>query len=156
MASFIINFLTFIIIIGIIPILLIEFNLRDPTEPFLPKITITLILIGFVIWYFSNENSNDDDNDIVGEYQYGDNVFYNPKDYYSQKYNNNLNRSYCYQADMDTYDKITKENTKREILKLYDTKQFIDMYKKKRGKFKKLELAIQRKDGKLMLYFLKL
>ena len=128
MSSCIINCLTFIIIIGIIPILLIEFNLRDPTEPFLPKITITLILIGFVIWYFSNENSNDNDNDSDREYQYGDNIFYNPKDYYSQKYNNNLKRSYCVQTDMETYDKITRENTKREIEKLYETKQFKDMY----------------------------
>ena len=46
MSSIIINFLMIIIIIGLIPILLIEFNMRDATEPFLPKITITLVLIG--------------------------------------------------------------------------------------------------------------
>ena len=131
--SFIINCITFLIIIGIIPILLIEFNIRDPNEPFLPKITISLILIGFVIWYFSNEDSNDNENDYynVGQYQYEDNIFYNPKDYYSQKNKNNYNRHYCYQTDMNTYNKITKENTKREIEKLYETKEFQHMYKQK-------------------------
>ena len=120
MSSCIINFLIFIIIIAIIPLVLIEFNFRDPTEAFLPKYTLTLILIGFVIWYFSNEDDN-----------YDDNVFYN---YNNNYYNNNINpkRSYCYnQTDMNTYNRITKENTKRELEKLTQTKEFREMYLQK-------------------------
>ena len=99
--------------------------MRDATEPFLPKITITLVLIGFIVWYFANEDD--------GEYNYGDNVFYNSNNNDSKTYNETkINyRNYCYQTDMDAYNRITKENTDRELEKLYESKQFKDMYCKK-------------------------
>ena len=109
------------IICGLIPICFLEFQFRDPTEAFLPKISISLILIGFVIWYFSEDKDDDD------------NVFYDIK---NTKYNNYYketigNKSYCYEMDPNSYDRITKENTKRELDKLMKTKQFREMFREK-------------------------
>ena len=73
----IINFFIFITLIGIIPLCFLEYQYRDPTEPFFPKISIILIAIGFLIWYFSDEqNENVNNNNVV-----------------TPIYNNNYNRN---------------------------------------------------------------
>ena len=122
----VLNLFFCIIVCGLIPICFLEFQFRDPTEIFLPKISITLILIGFVIWYFS-ENDEEEEN------QYGDNVYYDIK---NTKYNNNYskimaNKSYNYKTDMNSYEQITKENTKKELDKLMKTKKFQEMLREK-------------------------
>ena len=124
----IINLFFCIIVCGLIPICIIEFQFRDPTELFIPKISITLILIGFVIWYFSNE----DNNEYNGNYdeKYDDNIYYNNKNR-SYNYNYMINKSYCQKTDMNAYDKITKENTERELDKLRKTNAFREMYMEK-------------------------
>ena len=65
------NLLIFITAIGIFPIFFLEIQFRDPTEIFLPKITITLIIIGSAALYFSNENKNED----IKNYNYEQNEY---------------------------------------------------------------------------------
>ena len=126
----VLNLFFCIIVCGLIPICFFEFQYRDPTELFLPKISITLIIIGFVIWYFSENDEDENDEDVI---QYGDNVYYNIK---NTKYNNNYsnmmaNKSYIYKTDMNSYQQITKENTKKELDKLMKTKEFREMSREK-------------------------
>ena len=127
----ILNLFIFLSTIGIIPVFMLEFHFRDPTIIFLPKITITIILIGLVTWYFSsNENNNNDIYEVDNEGpQYEDNIYFNSL---NNKNNNYLKtKSYCYKTNMDTYDKITKINTQKELGKLLQTQQFRDMYEEK-------------------------
>ena len=79
----IINLFIFITLIGIIPLFFLEYQYRDPTEPFFPKISIVLIAIGFLIWYFSEEQK-DNYNNNKGAYPYNNNI------------NNNYNRNNNY------------------------------------------------------------
>ena len=117
------NLLIFIITIGIIPICLFEFIFRDPTEAFFPKISITLIIIGLAIWYFSEGEEEPDDIK---------NIFYDERNVsYNQKYYNMKNRSYCYRTDLNSYNQITKKNTELEREKLYKTREFRAMYEEK-------------------------
>ena len=127
----IINLFIFLIIIGLIPICLIEFQYRDPTIPFMPKVTITIIIMGFVLWYFSS-------NDNIDNTLYNDNNDYsytlNDKNKlfkYKKNYNyKNKNKSCCYQTDVKTYEKITKINTLNNLKKLNKTQEFKKMFEK--------------------------
>ena len=115
------NLLIFIITIGIIPICLVEFNVRDESEIFFPKVCITLIIIGLVIWYFSDEKPDDTEN-----------IFFNERNKsYNQKYYDMKNKSYCIQYDMNTYAQLSKTNTEFEKNKLYETNEFRKMYLEK-------------------------
>ena len=80
----IINFFIFIALIGIIPICFLEYQYRDPTEPFIPKISLILIIIGLFIWYFSDEQ-NENKNKIEKP------VYFKNNNYYSD--NNSINYS---------------------------------------------------------------
>ena len=113
-----INLIFSLILIGLLPICLFEVITRDPTELFFPKISFSLILIGFAIWYFS---SGDEDS---GAYQYGDNEYYNS----NQKYP--PNKYYCYQTDPETYEKITRYNTEKQMNELKQTKEYQEMIKR--------------------------
>ncbi len=110
----------------LIPIFVYEFYYRDPTLMFLPKMTISYILIGVILWYFSS-------NDNTVNYNYGgiqyDKKILNTLNNTNNNYKNN--RYYCYQTDEKTYDKITKINTTKELEKLYKTPQFKKMYEEK-------------------------
>ena len=117
----VLNFFFCIIVCGLIPICFLEFQFRDPTEIFLPRISITLIFIGFVIWYFS-ENEEE-------EIQYGDNVYYDNKNTKYNNYYSNImaKKSYNYKTDINSYDQITQENTNKELDKLWKSKKFQEM-----------------------------
>ena len=117
----VLNFFFCIIVCGLIPICFLEFQFRDPTELFLPRISITLIFIGFVIWYFS-ENEEE-------EIQYGDNVYYDNKNTKYNNYYSNImaNKSYNYKTDINSYEQITRENTNKEVDKLWKSKEFQEM-----------------------------
>ena len=126
------NLFIFLSTIGIIPVFMLEFHFRDPTIIFLPKITITIIVIGLVTWYFSSNENNDDDIDVDNNEgpQYDDNIYFNSSN--NKKKTNYLKpKSYCYKTNTDTYDKITKINTLKEINKLYKTQKFKEMYEEK-------------------------
>ena len=114
----------------LIPIFVYEFYYRDPTLMFLPKMTISYILIGVILWYFSS-------NDNTVNYNYGgiqyDKKILNTLNNTNNNYKNN--RYYCYQTDEKTYDKITKINTKKELEKLTKTPQFKKMYEEKGDNF---------------------
>ena len=115
------NLLIFIITIGIIPICLVEFIFRDESEIFFPKICITLIILGLVIWYFSDETPDDTEN-----------IFFDERNKsYNQKYYDMKNKSYCIQYDMNTYAQLSKNNTELEKNKLYETNEFREMYLEK-------------------------
>ena len=154
----IINFFIFITLIGIIPLCFLEYQYRDPTEPFFPKISIVLIAIGFLIWYFSEEqnensnnvvtpkhnknnnnfpneeNDNDNDNEVDDYYgapEYGDNIYYNKDNInYNNQYINFGNKTYCNKTDWNTYKNIVKDNTFLQLSKLVQKKEFLDMASK--------------------------
>ena len=121
----IINLLVLLISIGIIPICILEYQYRDPNLTFLPKFSISLILIGFLIWYFSsNENE-----DLYEAYQYGDNVYYD----YSKHKKEELKspKYYCYQTDVETFERMTPIYTNEQVGKLLQTEEFKKMSKEK-------------------------
>ena len=114
----------------LIPIFVFEFYYRDPTIMFLPKMTISFIIIGFAIWYFF---SNDDSDDYIYNNNNGDqNVFYNVN---NKNNNYNNRRYYCYQMDTKTYEKIRDINTTKETTKLFQTPEFKKMYEEKGDNF---------------------
>ena len=132
MLSFLSNIFMFIIAIGIVPICFLEMQYRDPTEQFLPKISITLIIIGVLIFVFSNENGDKEEELEEREepYQYNDNIYYdsNNKEY-NNGYKRGRNWQYYSQNMGNNYN--LKENTKMNLNKLYKTKEFNQMCLKK-------------------------
>ena len=72
-----INFMIFLISISLIPTFIYEYSIRDPSIFFLPKKSISLIIIGIVIWYFHKYDEEYYDDDDYNKYTYGDNVYYN-------------------------------------------------------------------------------
>ena len=117
------NLAIFIISITIIPLYIFEYQVRDPSEYFIPKSTIIVIIIGILIWYFHQSDEDEDDYNIN---TYEDNVFYNRK----KKYVNN-NYPYCQRTDVKTYEKITKSYTNEKMNELLKTDLFKKMLEEK-------------------------
>ena len=113
-----INFMIFLISISLIPTFIYEYSIRDPSIFFLPKKSISLIIIGIVIWYF------DDD---YNKYTYGDNVYYNNRTKNKYIYNYPI----CQRTDFNTYEKITKAYTDKKVNELLKSKEFIKMTEEK-------------------------
>ena len=124
------NLMIFLISISIIPIFIYEFQERDPTLSFMPKMTFTIISLGIIIWYFYDYNKDEDDYYYIN--QYGDNVFYNNK----YKNNNINNKPYCQRTDVDNYERISEFYTKKSLKELFETNKFKQMLEEK-GKDKK-------------------
>ena len=121
------NFAIFAISISIIPTFLYEYEIRDPSEFFLPKISISIIIIGFLIWYFYQY---DEDDDFYKIKPYGDNVFYDTKKYKNKKIKIN-NNSFCQRTDVDTYEKISELYTEKKLKELVETEKFKKMLEEK-------------------------
>ena len=109
------NVYIFLITIGIIPLSIIEFQYRDPSTIFIPKISISLIIFGFILWFLFSDNDNNKNNQQ------------------NFSYNNNMNRniSYCEQIQKNKYDEITEETTRAELEKLTMTEEFMEMFEEK-------------------------
>ena len=117
------NLAIFIISITIIPLYIFEYQVRDPSEYFIPKSTIIVIMIGILIWYFHQSDEDEDDYNIN---PYEDNVYYNRK----RKYVSN-NNPYCLRTDVKTYEKITKSYTNEKMNDLLRTPLFKKMLEEK-------------------------
>ena len=109
------NVYIFIMTIGIIPLSIIEFQYRDPSSIFIPKITLSLIIFGFILWFLTSDNDNNKNSQ---------------QNFY---YNNNANRhiNYCEQIQKNRYDEITEETTRRELDKLTMSERFMEMFEEK-------------------------
>ena len=121
-----VNFMIFIVSIAFFPIFIYEYQIRDPLITFFLKISISLLTLGVLIWYFYEYNEDDEDYSNINVYE--DNIFYNPKKKYNYM-NNNI--SYCQRTDVDTYDAITKAHTREELKKLMKTEKFRRMAQEK-------------------------
>jgi hypothetical protein len=113
-----INILANILIIFFIPIFIFEFYSRDPTTQFNPIISYSIIIIVFLIWYFSPDEGNNNNNT---------NNYNNKND----KIKDKKNSSYCLQMDMNSYEKIGELNTNIQVSRLQKTKEFQKMYEEK-------------------------
>ena len=114
------NIIIFLITISIIPIFIYEFQIRDPSLFFIPKITLTIISLGIIIWYFYDYNKDEDDYNIN---PYEDNIYFNSKN----KYKSFNNTPYCRRTDVDTYEKISKLYTQKKLKELYESNRFKQM-----------------------------
>ena len=122
-----INFMIFLISISLIPTFIYEYSIRDPSIFFLPKNSISLILIGIVIWYFHKYDEEYYDDDDYNKYTYGDNVYYNNRTKNKYIYNYPI----CQRTDFNTYEKITKAYTDKKVNELLKSKEFIKKTKEK-------------------------
>ena len=122
-----INFMIFLISISLIPTFIYEYSIRDPSIFFLPKKSISLIIIGIVIWYFHKYDEEYYDDDDYNKYTYGDNVFYNNRTKNKYIYNYPI----CQRTDFNTYEKITKAYTDKKVNELLKSKEFIKMTEEK-------------------------
>ena len=122
-----INFMIFLISISLIPTFIYEYNIRDPSIFFLPKKSISLIIIGIVIWYFHKYDEGYYDDDDYNKYTYGDNVYYNNRTKNKYIYNYPI----CQRTDFNTYEKITKAYTDKKVNELLKSKEFIKMTEEK-------------------------
>ena len=120
------NFMIFSITITLIPSFIVEYQMRDPTLFFIPKISITLILIGILIWYFHKSEEYDDDDYDINPYE--DNIYYNKR---SKNSYTNKDYSYCERSDVKTYDKITKTYTQEKLNELVKSNPFKKMVEEK-------------------------
>ena len=120
------NFMIFSITITLIPSFIVEYQMRDPTLFFIPKISITLILIGILIWYFHKSEEYDDDDYDINPYE--DNIYYNQR---SKNSYTNKDYSYCERSDVKTYDKITKTYTQEKLNELVKSNPFKKMVEEK-------------------------
>ena len=114
------NLMIFLISVSIIPIFIYEFQIRDPSLIFMPKITLTIISLGIIIWYFYDYNKDEDDYNIN---TYEDNIYFNSKN----KYKSFNNTPYCKRTDVDTYEKISKSYTEKKLKELYESNRFKQM-----------------------------
>ena len=122
-----INFMIFLISISLIPTFIYEYSIRDPSIFFLPKKSISLIIIGIVIWYFHKYDEGYYDDDDYNKYTYGDNVYYNNRTKNKYIYNYPI----CQRTDFNTYEKITKAYTDKKVNELLKSKEFIKMTEEK-------------------------
>ena len=122
-----INFMIFLISISLIPTFIYEYSIRDPSIFFLPKKSISLIIIGIVIWYFHKYDEEYYDDDDYNKYTYGDNVYYNNRTKNKYIYNYPI----CQRTDFNTYEKITKAYTDKKVNELLKSKEFIKMIEEK-------------------------
>ena len=122
-----INFMIFLISISLIPTFIYEHSIRDPSIFFLPKKSISLIIIGIVIWYFHKYDEEYYDDDDYNKYTYGDNVYYNNRTKNKYIYNYPI----CQRTDFNTYEKITKAYTDKKVNELLKSKEFIKMTEEK-------------------------
>ena len=125
--NFLLNFIIFAISITIIPSFVFEYQIRDPSEFFVPKISITLILIGILIWYF--HQSDEDDDDYYANV-YEDNNYFKRSMHDSYKIKNK-DFSYCQRSDVKTYDNITDAYTKEKVDELIKSNLFKKMFEEK-------------------------
>ena len=122
-----INFMIFLISISLIPTFIYEYSIRDPSIFFLPKKSISLIIMGIVIWYFHKYDEEYYDDDDYNKYTYGDNVYYNNRTKNKYIYNYPI----CQRTDFNTYEKITKAYTDKKVNELLKSKEFIKMTEEK-------------------------
>ena len=122
-----INFMIFLISISLIPTFIYEYSIRDPSIFFLPKKSISLIIIGIVIWYFHKYDEEHYEDDDYNKYTYGDNVYYNNRTKNKYIYNYPI----CQRTDFNTYEKITKAYTDKKVNELLKSKEFIKMTEEK-------------------------
>ena len=126
------NFCANILILFFIPIFIFEFYSRDPSTQFIPIISISIIIILILIWYFGpdegNINYNNDKNIYSNNPQ---NIYHNNDKKRFHKNNKLPNRSYCEQMDMNSYEKIGELNTSIQVSRLEKTKEFQKMYEEK-------------------------
>ena len=111
------NLMIFLISVSIIPIFIYEFQIRDSSLIFMPKITLTIISLGIIIWYFYDYNKDEDDYNIN---PYEDNIYFNSKN----KYKSFNNTPYCKRTDVDTYEKISKSYTEKKLKELKELNRF--------------------------------
>ena len=125
--STLINFMIFVISISLIPTFIYEYNVRDPSLFFLPKNSISLIMVGILIWYFHKYDDEYYEDDDFNKYPYEDNVYYNQKNKNKYIYNYPI----CQRTDFNTYEKITKAYTEKKVNELLRSKEFIKMTEEK-------------------------
>ena len=119
------NFIIFVISITIFPLFIYEYSTRDPSLFFIPKASITLIIMGIIIWYFHKPDEDDDD---YNKYVYEDNIYFNKK---VENKNVYTNKDYCYRIDKDTYEDQNRSYTQEKLNELLRTPQFKKMYEEK-------------------------
>ena len=102
------NLVIFVITITIFPLFIYEYSTRDPSLFFIPKASITLIIMGIIIWYFHKPDEDDDD---YNKYVYEDNIYFNKK---VENKNVYTNKDYCYRIDKDTYEDQNRSYTQEK------------------------------------------
>ena len=84
--------------------------MRELTKKFIPKYTLIIIFIGFLIYLFSENNEN-----------------YNKELKYREKYP----IQYTRRLNNEEYERECEETTERELQKLYNSQKFLQMYSEK-------------------------